>query len=193
MSRSVDRIAQPLVAPTRALRETPSQTAGPYVHIGCAPRAAGWSAGSFLDAWGPDLGSGPAFPDADTRLRITLIDGAGDPVTDALVETWQCDRDGRFHATRAGFARRATDGTGTVEIETVLPGGGHPFVSVWIAARGIGLGLHTRIYFAPFDLARTGEARRATMIATRDGGGWRHAIRLGDTPDGGRETVFLDV
>ena len=177
------------------VRETPSQTAGPYIHIGCAPAAAGWDgdeAGArFLKAWTP-LGAGPTFAEADTDLAITVLDGAGDPVGDALVEIWQADASGGF-GTGGGFARRALDASGTGRFRILRPRGDQAFVSVWIAARGINLGLHTRIYFAEFDLPRTGPSRRATMIAQAVEGGFAHVIRLQDTPDGGLETVFLDV
>ena len=72
------------------LKESPSQTAGPYVHIGLTP--------NFVDIRGvydTDLGSGPLFNDRTRgeriEIRVRIIDGAGTPIKDALVEIWQAD------------------------------------------------------------------------------------------------------
>ncbi|HEY6795250.1 MAG TPA: hypothetical protein VI248_11285, partial [Kineosporiaceae bacterium] len=62
---------------------TPAQTAGPYLRIGLT-----WDGGEC------------AVP-ADAPGAITvggmLYDGAGAPIPDGLVESWQADADGRFH------------------------------------------------------------------------------------------------
>ena len=91
-------------------KESPSQTAGPYVHIGCTP--------NFVDVQGvysADLGVGPNA-DFDGNLRgadmpgerITITgkiyDGAGGLVTDAMVETWQTDAKGQYPAADAAFS-----------------------------------------------------------------------------------------
>jgi protocatechuate 3,4-dioxygenase alpha subunit len=73
-------------------------------------------------------------------------------------------------------------------------------------ARGINVGLHTRLYFSDeaeanrSDPVLTGiewEVRRGTLISQRgqrDGAVvYSLDIRLQDTPDGGRETVFFDI
>lgn len=192
------------------LAETPSQTAGPYVHIGLIPRQAGFDAFPF------DLGSqapGPEVPGERVRIEGRIFDVTGALVRDALVEMWQADASGRHGAPGfPGFRRTGTDfQTGVWAFDTVRPGpvparGGRgfqaPHVLLWIAARGLNLGLHTRLYFGDMEGAnaedpvlRTIEqpARRKTLIAARserDGGVvFSLDIRLA----GEGETVFLDV
>ena len=75
----------------RYLKETPSQTAGPYVHIGLAPGAAGF------DIYQQELGWDIAGPNAaGERIRIegVVIDGTGSPVKDVLIEAWQANSQG---------------------------------------------------------------------------------------------------
>ncbi|TIQ96281.1 MAG: protocatechuate 3,4-dioxygenase subunit alpha, partial [Mesorhizobium sp.] len=74
------------------LKESASQTAGPYVHIGLTPNFAGISG-----IYERDLGT--AMVNDKTRgerirVNIRVIDGAGSPLKDALVEIWQADAAG---------------------------------------------------------------------------------------------------
>ncbi|CAN5607099.1 protocatechuate 3,4-dioxygenase subunit alpha [soil metagenome] len=179
------------------LKETPSQTAGPYVHIGLAPRAAGF------DIFETVLGAAPGEGRAGGRITIEgrVLDGTGAPVTDALIETWQADGEGAFAHGAAGWGRIVPDfETGIFRIETVKPGRSRsqaPHIALWLVARGINIGLQTRIYFPADDhagdpvLGRIAAAeRRATLIAEPAGPGrYRFDIRL----RGERETVFLDI
>jgi protocatechuate 3,4-dioxygenase alpha subunit len=182
---------------------TPSQTVGPYFAI-----ALPW----------PD---GPnAVPDATPgaiRIMGVVYDGAGEPIPDHLIETWQADPDGRFadlhdYGGRSelpgfrGFARSgAEDGDGTFEIITVKPGavpavGGElqaPHIDVTVFARGMLNRCVTRIYFADEAaanaadpvLARVPANRRETLIALPVDGGYRFDIRL----QGSGETVFFAI
>lgn len=202
--------------PLHRFAETPSQTAGPYVHIGCTPNAAGIS--GIFDA---DLGSGALYrADAQGEHIVVIgqvIDGAGVPVTDALVEIWQADAAGLFpgsstsrgtpDANFAGFGRCATDATtGEYRFETLKPGATPyrngrwqaPHITFWIVARGINIGLHTRLYFADEADANAADPllnriehlpHRQTLIASRDGDTYRFDIHL----QGELETVFLDI
>ena len=181
------------------LRETPSQTAGPYVHIGLAPRAAGFA----LE--GSDPGHeifSARVPGERVRIEGRVLDGAGTALSDVLIEVWQADGTGRHHdGTAEGWGRVVPDfDTGTWAFETVKPGaapgsapGSGPHIAIWIVARGINLGLHSRIYLddAPDDpVLRAAGDRRATLIARPAGAGlYRHDIVL----QGEKETVFLDV
>ena len=61
---------------------TPSQTVGPYFAIGLP-----WPRGRTR--------STPGTPGAIT-ITGTIYDGAGEPIPDHLIETWQADPDGRF-------------------------------------------------------------------------------------------------
>lgn len=187
-----------------AQKELPSQTAGPYVHIGCIPSFAG------LDGPYPeDLGRSP-FQDGARGdvIEVTgqIIDGAGDPVLDAMIESWQCDSAGRFPGQPdadpavTGFARFAINAeTGAFTLRTIKPGPSgaqSPHIALWITARGINTGLQTRLYFADEDnsadpvLSRIAEKRRATLLAEQtEAGHYRFDIHL----QGRLETVFLDI
>jgi len=199
----------------RYLKETPSQTAGPYVHIGLTP--------NFCDISGVydgDLGTA-MVNDKTTGERITvtgrIFDGAGALVRDAVIEIWQADGAGLYNSPSemrgaadpnfTGWGRcptRAEDGI--YSFETIKPGkvpfkDGRkqaPHITFWIVARGINLGLHTRMYFPeesdanaadPLLLRIEHRDRVATLIAARDGSTYTFDIRL----QGENETVFLDI
>ena len=181
------------------LKESPSQTAGPYVHIGCVPSFAGLT--GMYD--GKDLGATmiTGQPTGD-RMNLTLrvLDGENAPLTDAMIEIWQPGPDGTFSLTE-GFThwgRQATDATtGDATFETLMPGapaGQAPHVFVWIAARGINMALMTRLYFPGLDNAAdpvftlAGE-RAETLVGTPCDGGFTHTIHI----QGAKETVFFDV
>jgi protocatechuate 3,4-dioxygenase alpha subunit len=159
---------------------TPSQTVGPFLHIGLP-----WDEGPQAV---PD-----GTPGAIT-VAGTVTDGAGEPLPDALVETWQAGGEGR-----QGFGRCATDEHGGYRITTVRPAGDAteaPHIDVAVFSRGLLNHLVTRIYFpdAPENatdpvLASVAADRRDTLIATAVEGGYRFDIRL----QGDRETVFFDV
>ncbi|WP_108659847.1 protocatechuate 3,4-dioxygenase subunit alpha [Acuticoccus kandeliae] len=198
------------------LRETPSQTAGPYVHIGMVPTFAG-----VLGVFPGDLGDGPLYRDGVKGERITVkgrvIDGAGAPLRDACVELWQADADGLYNAPserrgRAdpnfiGWGRAAAGGDeGIFTFETIKPGkvpfgDGRiqaPHLALWIIARGINIGLHTRMYFPEETEANAADPvlnriehgwRRETLIAKRQDGVYQFDIHL----QGDGETVFLDI
>jgi len=132
---------------------TPSQTAGPFVSIGTTWLAEASAAGPFA------AGAGSAA----IEVAGSVTDGAGAPVTDAMLEFWQADAHGRFPPETAagwtGFARLFTDAAGRFRLVTVKPGpleaanGGEsgpeaPHIDVSIFARGLLQRLVTRIYFA---------------------------------------------
>lgn len=196
------------------LKETPSQTAGPYVHIGCTPNFAG-----INGVYETDLGS-DMLNDKTQGERITItgsvLDGLGQALSDVLVEIWQPDATGLFPSateTRGiadpnftGWGRCASDmTTGLFKFQTIKPGtvpfrDGQmqaPFVTFWIVARGINIGLQTRMYFADEDnsadpvLKRIEhKARIDTLMAQPKGDGVYHFdIRL----QGEDETVFFDL
>jgi protocatechuate 3,4-dioxygenase alpha subunit len=206
-----------MAQPLPYLRESASQTAGPYVHIGLAPRAAGFE--PYEHELGRDI-AGPQAAGERVRVEGVILDGVGAPVRDALVEIWQANAAGLHpggpgaEAIEPGFrgwGRAVPDfETGLWSVETVKPGpvpGRHgrpqaPHLSLWIVARGINVGLHTRLYFAD-EAERNAQDpvlnlieaahRRETLVAQRreeDGGPlYRLDIRL----QGEGETVFLDV
>ncbi len=194
-------------------RESASQTAGPYVHIGCTPNFCG-----IGRVYVEDLGGRMITGDAKGQ-RITIlgsvVDGAGMALRDAMVEIWQADAAGLYASpeeTRGaadphftGFGRRAGDyETGEWVFETIRPGpvpgpGGRmqaPHVTFWIVARGINLGLHTRMYFPEDELSADPvlsriehRSRIPTLVAKAEGpGAYRFDIRL----QGPEETIFFE-
>jgi protocatechuate 3,4-dioxygenase, alpha subunit len=181
---------------------TPSQTVGPYFTIGLP-----WDDGPHAIS--------PGTPGAVTISGV-LFDGAGEPIPDGLIETWQSDSEGRFadlHGTDGGsephgfrgFARAKTDDDGRYEIVTVKPGpvlgpGGEPqapHIDVSVFARGLLHRCVTRIYFADEQgsnardpvLNTVPSERRETLLAHPTGDGYRFDIRL----QGPGETVFFDL
>lgn len=187
--------------PVEYLKETPSQTAGPYVHIGTVPTAAGIAMrqNEKLDAI--------EAPGERIVVEILVLDGSGAPVKDAMVELWQADAGGRV-GEHGLWARAAADfGSGELSFHTVMPGALEwrdgrmqaPHLSLLIFARGINIHLHTRMYFPEKEtenaadplLNRIEQAhRRQTLAAEKKRDGlYRFVIRL----QGDRETVFLDM
>ena len=192
-----------MLNPLPPLRESPSQTAGPYVHIGMTPSLEGISGPNV-----PDLGSGPIAAGAGPRITVagTIFDGSGAPLGDAVVELWQADIDGTY---RQGWGRTACDGTGAFAFDTVKPGrvpgpdgkAMAPHVSLWIVARGINVGLQTRLYFDDEADANATDPilnlimdsrRRQTLIATRSDVEGRTRYDLAIRLQGEGETVFFD-
>jgi protocatechuate 3,4-dioxygenase alpha subunit len=153
-----------------------------------------------------DLPTGSAIPlpPAVTGEHIviagTIVDGAGQPLSDMMIETWQADSHGRYDAGLPffGYRRVASDGDGRFRIETIKPGAadGAPHLVAAIYGGGVLYRYVTRIYFEDESLNATDpvlqlvpEARRSTLIAKRDGNTYRFAIRM----QGERETVFFEA
>ncbi|HEV2783437.1 MAG TPA: protocatechuate 3,4-dioxygenase subunit alpha [Actinophytocola sp.] len=177
---------------------TPSQTVGPFFS-----HALPWPEGPYVV---PE-GTAGAF-----WLRGRVFDGDGEPVPDALVESWQADPAGRFNhpddprgSDFRGFGRCPSDVDGNWAILTVRPGrvpdtAGRlqaPHIDLSIFARGLLDRVVTRVYL-PDEAAANAEdpvlstvddVRRATLVAEPDGDGFRFDIRL----QGERETVFFSV
>jgi protocatechuate 3,4-dioxygenase alpha subunit len=187
-----------------SLRPTPSQTVGPFFHIGLPAPAT----------------SELVPPDRAGAVRIVgaVFDGNGEPVSDALVEIWQANSAGRYahpEDTRdeiphedgfKGFGRCATDARGRFEFVTVKPGSvpgpdsrmQAPHIDVSVFARGLLKRLVTRVYFP--DEAEANEAdpvlsaipdpeARETLVARQGDGALRFDIHL----QGEGETAFFSV
>jgi protocatechuate 3,4-dioxygenase alpha subunit len=184
------------------LPPTPSQTIGPFFAV------------ALIWADGPEVVA-DGTPGA-VRIAGRVLDGAGAPVPDALVETWQADPDGCFahpddprgpaSGSFRGFGRSATDAEGRWAIRTVKPGplptpeGGAeaPHLDVSVFARGLLGRLVTRIYFpdeaeanaADPVLCSIADPRvRERLVAVPDGDGLGFDIHLQDE----RETPFLAI
>ena len=133
------------------------------------------------------------------RIHGTVFDGAGAPIPDALVETWQADAAGHFSPGFRGFGRCPTDDDGRWAIFTVVPGrvgeGQAPHIDVSVLARGMLNRCVTRIYFADADnagdpvLETVPEARRHTLLAVPGADGYRFDVHV----QGEHETVFFKL
>jgi protocatechuate 3,4-dioxygenase, alpha subunit len=182
---------------------TPSQTVGPFLSLGLT-----WPKGHLVV---------PEGSPGAIRISGVLYDGAGAPVPDGLIETWQADADGRFDhpddprgpvemspagSGFEGFGRCSTDDSGRYQIVTIKPGaigdGQAPHIDVTALARGMLDRVVTRIYFPDEAEANAADPllsslppeRVGTLVAQPVGPGeLRFDIRL----QGEGETVFLEV
>lgn len=181
---------------------TPSQTVGPFLSIGLT-----WPGGHLV---------APLDTPGAITISGVLFDGADEPVTDGLVETWQADPDGRFDHDNdprgpvpstvpgfRGFGRCATDTvTGRFEIVTLKPGalgdGQAPHLDVSVFARGLLDRVVTRLYFPDEPVANATDPllaslppdRAATLVAVPAGPG---ALTWDIHLQGPHETVFLHL
>ena len=202
------------------LPETPSQTAGPYVHIGLIPNQAGFDI--FENNFSGDI-AGPDVAGERIVIEGRILDASGHVTKDVLVETWQANAAGRYNhpADRQdkpldrgfrGWARTGTDfETGIYRITTIKPGAvagrrGRktmaPHISFWIASRGINIGLSTRMYFGDETAANGSDPvlniieqpeRRQTLIAARSAREGKAIYTFDIHLGGAHETVFFDV
>jgi protocatechuate 3,4-dioxygenase alpha subunit len=183
---------------------TPSQTTGPYLEIGLI---GGPTSSRLVDDSDPRA----------IRLSGVLLDGAGDPVPDGMVEIWQANAAGRYAHPRddraeipleagfTGFGRSGTDDAGRFEFVTVKPGrvpwaDGRvqaPHLLVGIFARGLLKRVATRMYFPDEEAANAEDPvllgleplERATLVARAEEGGLRFDIVL----QGAGQTTFFAV
>jgi protocatechuate 3,4-dioxygenase alpha subunit len=189
---------------------TPSQTVGPYLHIGLTQGAYGRP-----EIFGAEVAAA-GIEGNHIRIEGRVLDGEGAPMPDALVETWQADAQGRYaHPADGrprtsnsfrGFGRCATDKDGRFYLRTIKPGrvagptgpqAAH--INLGLFARGMQKRLFTRIYFegdpnlgADAILALVPPERRHTLLARPDpqrSGLYGFDIRL----QGPEETVFFDA
>jgi protocatechuate 3,4-dioxygenase alpha subunit len=183
---------------------TPSQTVGPFFHGGLIRE--GLNVLVRQETQGPRL-----------RIEGHVYDGAGAPVTDAVVEIWQANAGGRYHhpldqrpialdPAFVGFGRAATDDHGFFWFETVKPGpvpyargvDQAPHINVLVLARGLLDHLFTRLYFGDETANATDpvlrlvpSARRPTLVAKRQPGG-AAVYQFDIVLQGERETVFFE-
>ncbi|NMF31777.1 protocatechuate 3,4-dioxygenase subunit alpha [Corynebacterium ammoniagenes] len=187
----------------------PSQTVGPYVHIGLVRE------GAEIIADGEDA----------VEITVTTIDGDGNPISDSMVEFWQPDKQGVFNSeydprqdnvTADGFrglGRAFADETGTSTLKTIIPGQidaidgfspaqqvEAPHIKVGVFARGMLERLYTRLYFPEFAEANdkdpvlqlVDEKRRDLLIAQKTDKGYHFDIYVQHV-DPEKETPFFDI
>lgn len=172
---------------------TPSQTVGPYVHIGLTLEDSEQIV--------------PAGTEDAVELTCTVVDGNGEPIADAMIEVWQTRPDGTYNTTTdegfRGLGRGMVDETGTVTFTTLVPGGTAdeaPHFKLGVFARGMLERLYTRLYLPENTganaedpvLALVDEARRGLLIAEQVEGGYRmNIVMQHENPD--KETPFFRV
>ena len=201
------------------LHETPSQTGGPYVHIGLLPQQANIEV--FENNFNNQLVQENTLGER-IRLEGQVFDGLGLPLRDVLIEIWQADANGvypsaadiqgkavdpNFH----GWGRTGADfETGFWSFNTIKPGAvpgrkgttQAPHIALIIFARGINIGLNTRVYFEDEAEANAQDPvlkgiewapRRQTLIAKREVRDGEVVYRFDIRVQGEDETVFLDI
>lgn len=189
------------------MKQTPSQTVGPFYSIGLT-RA--------------PMNSLAAENTQGERIRIEgqVFDGEGKVVPDALIEIWQANSFGRYNhpediqekpldANFLGWGRSGTDKNGGYFFETIKPGSvpGNdegvqaPHLNVCLMARGMLVHAFTRIYFEdeklndndPVLRSIKNKARRRTLIAARREKEGKTIYRFDIRLQGENETVFFDM
>jgi protocatechuate 3,4-dioxygenase alpha subunit len=141
-------------------------------------------------------GANELVPDG---IRVTgrVLDGAGEPVSDAMVEVWQADEEGRYRAD-FGWGRSGCDHDGWYSFSTCKPGrveGQAPHLTMMVFARGLLKPVLTRMYFPDEEEANAADRVLAgvddpsTLVARDAAGDLEFDISL----QGERETVFFAV
>ncbi|WP_168381318.1 protocatechuate 3,4-dioxygenase subunit alpha [Acinetobacter indicus] len=201
------------------LHETPSQTGGPYVHIGLLPQQANIEV--FENNFNNQLVKENTLGER-IRLEGQVFDGLGLPLRDVLIEIWQADANGVYPSAAdiqgkavdpnfLGWGRTGADfETGFWSFNTIKPGAvpgrkgttQAPHIALIIFARGINIGLNTRVYFDDEAEANAQDPvlkgiewapRRQTLIAKREERDGEVVYRFDIRIQGEDETVFLDI
>ncbi|HWP57881.1 MAG TPA: protocatechuate 3,4-dioxygenase subunit alpha [Candidatus Acidoferrales bacterium] len=189
------------------MKQTPSQTVGPFFAIGLTRAPMNVLASATTQG-------------EKIRIEGQVFDGDGAPVPDALVEIWQANAYGRYNHPEdkqekpldqnfTGWGRAATDERGFYCFETIKPGAvpgrdgamQAPHINVCVFARGMLAHAFTRIYFAdepanetdPVLLSVKDKKRRDTLIAAREERDGRSVYRFHIRLQGDGETVFFDM
>jgi protocatechuate 3,4-dioxygenase alpha subunit len=194
------------------LGQTPAQTVGPFFAYGLTPEQYGYAMTSI---------AGPGMVTEGTggeRIRIEgrVLDGAGQAISDAMIEIWQADASGRYahpadprssNVSFKGFGRcgTGTDPENRYWFDTIKPGSVDgrqaPHLNVVVFMRGLLVHTFTRIYF-PEDVAANAHdpilasvppERRQTLIAQRVASATGVAYRFDIHMQGEQETVFFDA
>jgi protocatechuate 3,4-dioxygenase alpha subunit len=189
------------------MKQTPSQTVGPFYAIGLTRRT--------MSVLTNDTTEGHRI-----HLEGRVLDGDGQPIPDAMVEIWQANAYGRynhpddkqekpFDAKFTGWGRSGTDKNCFYRFDTIkpgpVPGPGEsvqaPHINMVVFARGMLVHAYTRMYFAdemanesdPVLTSIKNKARRATLIANREVKNGRTVYRFDIRLQGNNETVFFDI
>jgi protocatechuate 3,4-dioxygenase alpha subunit len=184
---------------------TPSQTVGPFFHIGCS---------KFTVA---DM-AGVNVPGTRITIEGRMLDGHRTPVSDAMIEIWQADASGKYAdpaesqgraplAEFKGYGRVATDRNGRFAFATIkpgaVPGPGNtmqaPHLAISIFMRGLLKRLMSRVYFpdesandSDYVLNSVAPGRRRTLIAWKKENS-TEPLHWDVILQGKDETVFFDI
>ena len=188
----------------KILDETPFQTAGPFLHIGCMPNKI-----KINNIYKNDLGEVP-FKNKNEIEMITIegsvFDGNGITLDDVMLETWQCDENSQFFEDN-GFARFIPDKlTKKFKLFTVKPGqvknldskNQSPHICLSISSRGLNMTLNTRIYFEGDDLIndpilsmiKNNKGNIDSLVAKKIK---KNVYAFDVFLQGDKETVFFDI
>ena len=188
------------------MKQTPSQTVGPFYSIGLTDRE--------MNTLVSD-----STPGQRVRIEGQVIDGDGKPVPDAMIEIWHANAYGRYNhpedkqekpldGSFTGWGRSGTDPNGFYFFETIKPGPvpaseasvQAPHINVTVFARGMLVHAFTRIYFSDERanaqdpvLNSIENSRRQTLLADRREGSGKTIYRFDIRLQGENETVFFDV
>ena len=195
-----------------SLKQTPSQTVGPFFAYGLTAPQYGYEFSGIAS----DILDGDLVPGERIRIVGRVYDGAGDAIPDAMIEIWQADGEGRYahpadgRGSNQAFRGFGRFGTGTdperrFHFQTIKPGSidgaQAPHINVVVFMRGMLTHAYTRLYFSDEAeanardpvLSNVPEARRRTLVAAREdspaGVLYHFDIRM----QGEDETVFFDV
>lgn len=192
--------------------QTPSQTVGPYFAYGLAAKQYAYPFTSIATG---DMAD-ETVEGERIRLVGQVIDGEGKPISDAMVEIWQADAQGRYahpadrRGSNTGFVGFGRQGTGAdphnrFVFATIKPGSVDgrqaPHLNVILFMRGLLSHAYTRIYFSDEAEANARDPvlqsvpreRRATLIAERRDASPVALYRFDIHMQGESETVFFDV
>ncbi|WP_347558175.1 protocatechuate 3,4-dioxygenase subunit alpha [Robbsia sp. KACC 23696] len=193
------------------LKQTPSQTVGPFFAYGLTPTQYNYG---FDSLFTPVIAQ-PTARGEHITITGQVFDANGAPIVDALLEFLQPDSEGRYigtpqEASETGFSGFGRVGTGTdpkarYTIETLKPGvataGDAPHINVIVLMRGVLLHAFTRIYFDDEAAANEKDpvlnmvpaARRATLVAKTEAVSGKKTYRFDIRMQGDGETVFFDL
>ena len=190
------------------LKQTPSQTVGPYFAYGLVPEQYRYDFMSIADHVIAD----PEVPGERILLSGRVFDGEGNPIPDALVEIWQADASGAYQSASPigkafrGFGRAGTgvDPNAKFWFDTIKPGSVEdqaPHLNVIVTMRGLLIHVFTRIYFSDEESTNATDKilnavpadRRHTLIAQRNDSNGRTEYTFDIYMQGDSETVFFDL
>lgn len=195
-----------------SLKQTPSQTVGPFFAFGLSAPQYAYPYDAIASG---DLAD-DRTPGQLIRIEGRVLDGAGELISDAMIEVWQADSQGRYahpadgrpsNQNFRGFGRfgSGTEPVGGFVFNTIKPGSTDgvqaPHISIIVFMRGMLTHAYTRLYFSDEADANARDPvlqsvpaeRRDTLVASRSDKDSAVVYRFDIRMQGDNETVFFDV